>query len=227
MITTQEQTAILIFANSSQEEVSQKNIYQGTQLFDYLNEQIIHKVVQTGLPYVIFSEKEQQGATFGERFANAIAEVFAKGFTKVITLGNDSPHLTKGHILAAANQLEHQQHVIGPSLDGGTYLIGLHKEVFDQQSFMNLPWQTSQVQKAVISYITTQGGTVHVLPVLRDLDDLTDIKQFLQTVQLTTDALIQILLQLLKSVRMTIFTTPVFIFNTITRQLYNKGSPLV
>ena len=80
-------TAILIFANSAEFEAVQKPFRSSETLFDALNEQTIKIVEKTGLPYFHFSEKNQYGATFGERFANAIQSIYDKGFQTVITIG--------------------------------------------------------------------------------------------------------------------------------------------
>ena len=94
-----ERTAILIFANTAQFEAEQKAFPSSKMLFDKLNTQILKIVNETGLPYYHFSEKEQIGTTFAERFSNAIAAVFKMGYGQVITVGNDTPHLKAYHIL--------------------------------------------------------------------------------------------------------------------------------
>ena len=121
-------TAILIFANSSQKEAEQKSILGAEKLFSYFNKQILEKVQKTELPYFIYSEKEQEGTTFGARFTNAIADVFSKGFTQIISVGNDTPSLKVTDILKAHHELQHNDVVIGPATDGGIYLLGIQKQ---------------------------------------------------------------------------------------------------
>jgi hypothetical protein len=63
-----QKTAILIFANSAKHEGHQKSFRKSVALFKELNRQTIQKVKKTKLPFFIFSEKEQSGSNFGERY---------------------------------------------------------------------------------------------------------------------------------------------------------------
>jgi len=62
----------------------------------------------------------------------------------VITIGNDTPILKSHHIVEASRQLESKNVVLGPSLDGGFYLLGIHKTHFNREQFIDLPWQNEQ-----------------------------------------------------------------------------------
>ena len=100
------QTAILIFANSAEFEAIQKPFQSSQLLFDALNLQTLKVVKKTGIPYFLSSEKNQTGNSFGERFTNAIQSVYDKGFENVITIGNDTPHLQSQHILKAVENTQ-------------------------------------------------------------------------------------------------------------------------
>ncbi len=128
-------TAILVFARSSKEETVHKSIYNGAQLFDSLTDYTLEIASKTHLPYFHFSEEQQIGDTFGERFINAIQAVFEKGYEQVITIGNDTPQLKVSHIIEAEKQLSSNKSVLGPSADSGFYLMGLHKSQFDHYAF--------------------------------------------------------------------------------------------
>ena len=65
-------TAILVFAQSSQEESRRKNIKKGEFLFETLTKHTLKIVAETGVPFFHFSEKLQEGSSFGARFLNAI-----------------------------------------------------------------------------------------------------------------------------------------------------------
>ena len=100
--TLQNDTAILFFANSAEEDFARKKFdYRAVSLFQDLTQHTLKTIESTGLPFFHFTEKEQLGNTFGERFAHAFASLFALGYTKVISVGNDSPNLTAQHILKA------------------------------------------------------------------------------------------------------------------------------
>ena len=99
-------TAILIFANTAQEDASRKAIRGSKKLFQKLNEQTLKTVRQSKLPFFHLTEEAQEGTTFGERFTNAIKSVYARGYDNVITIGNDTPHLKSRQLLETAKQLQ-------------------------------------------------------------------------------------------------------------------------
>jgi len=169
-------TAILIFARSSTEEMRHKKLPKGQLLFDALTKHTLKTVEKTGLPYFHISEEAQKGNSFGERFTNAIQDVFDQGYLKIITVGNDSPHLNKGHIEKTIYQLENRKSVIGPSADGGFYLMGLHRSSFKKSDFEKLSWQTSNIWEEVNALLSISGKQIYSLPVLFDIDTFWDIK---------------------------------------------------
>ena len=146
-------TAILIFANSAEKEAERKT-FLSSDVFSALNHQTLKTVEKSGIEYFHFSEKNQVGSSFGERFSNAIENIFNKGFKNVITIGNDTPHLKTKHLVDTVHQLEKNDLVLGPSKDGGFYLMGIKKEHFNKETFLKLPWQTSKLQKCITSIVT-------------------------------------------------------------------------
>jgi len=94
----------LVFANSAKEELVHKSIPNSEQLFDKLTQSTLRKAKDTGLPTFHISDKDQVGSNFGERFTNAIAAVFDRGFNNIITIGNDTPHLKTQHLKNTAKQ---------------------------------------------------------------------------------------------------------------------------
>ena len=109
-----------------------------TELFTDLNMRTMAVISKSGLRCIHVDEASQKGAGFGERFTNAIKDIFNQGYEYVITVGNDSPGLKTSHILKALRFLQHNKVVLGPSLDGGFYLLGLHKDQFSENEFMKL-----------------------------------------------------------------------------------------
>ena len=68
--------------------------------------------------------KQQQGASLCERMNNCLSAESSK-HKKTILIGSDIPSLTKGIIMDAKYLLSKKDIVIGPSKDGGFYLIGM------------------------------------------------------------------------------------------------------
>lgn len=174
--TKEHNTAILIFALSSHEELKRKKIKNGTQLFNALSEHTLKTVQKTNLPYFLVTEKTQKGNSFGERFTNAIQSIYNKGFEKIIAIGNDSPQLTASHLLDAYDHLKNGKTVIGPSADGGFYLLGLQRDVFYANNFGNLPWQTSKLAHQLKSALIASNNDLILLKALFDIDNLRDLK---------------------------------------------------
>lgn len=218
-------TAILIFANSSSEEARQKPFFKGKSLFKALNAETLKTVQKTGIPYFLVTEKEQIGSSFGCRFVNAIHSVYKKGFENIITVGNDTPHLTSSQLRDTAKLLKTNKFVLGPSKDGGFYLMGLHKSQFDSASFLKLPWQTSRLSKSIDLLIRKANIDVVRLEVLTDVDESTDLKTLLNSYKILSTDLKRIILALHH------FSTNIFErlslekFQLKHRILYNKGSP--
>ncbi len=196
-------------------------------LFEELTLQTLKTVKKAGLPYFLFSEKEQFGASFGERFTNAIEAVFNKGYRNVITLGNDTPHLTKVHIQKAQRALEEKKLALGPSADGGFYLLGLSKDQFRPEEFKRLSWQTSKIADEISDLLSFGGASILRLQALFDLDNTDDLNRFYKRFKRLSKKLLGIIQKLfttrtlVESTQLLVSTNPFFSLE------YNKGSPLL
>lgn len=219
------QTAVLIFANSSQGERKFKSFAKGDAFVEELNENILQTVKRSKLPYYLFTEKEQVGKSFGERFSNAIQAVFEKGFDSVITVGNDTPQLRKHHILQAANEIDKNKCVVGPSIDGGFYLMGLSKKQFSEISFLDLPWQTKSLEKTIsLQFAATQTEVIK-LDTLLDVDSTSDLKALFKLSQFISKKLLSILSSLLSANLSISLASKLFIDRWERKHYFNKGSP--
>ena len=176
---SQIKTAVLIFAYSPSEEMLHKAIPKADDLYGELTEHTIKTVEKSGLSYFHFTEHEQKGSSFGERFTTAIQAVFDLGFKNVITIGNDSPQLKASQLINASRHLDKREFVLGPSMDGGFYLMGIHKSQFDATKFQDLPWQTTKTAAALLLLIQENNTPVVKLETLIDLDCVSDLKNFL------------------------------------------------
>ena len=74
----------------------------------------------------------QSGDSFGCRFRNTLSETLAKGYEKVVIIGNDTPDLKLKDVEKALSKTSEQECVIGPSKDGGFYLLSICKNHFDK-----------------------------------------------------------------------------------------------
>jgi uncharacterized protein len=126
---------------------------------------------------VKYSYIPQHGEDLGERMKNAFLEMFSQGFTRVLLLGSDIPDLTRS-IIDKAFELGHYDAVIGPSFDGGYYLIGLKRNKFSPAIFENMSWGTDRVFRETMVLFRKKRYTVHILPEKRDIDRIEDLHAF-------------------------------------------------
>lgn len=219
-------TAILIFANSAEKEAERKS-FLSADVFSELNSQTLKTVEKSGIQYFHFSEKNQIGSSFGERFSNAIEAIFNKGFKNVITIGNDTPHLKTHHLVDTLHQLEKNELVLGPSKDGGVYLMGIKEVHFNKETFLKLPWQTSRLQKCITSILSSKKLNIKFLEILNDLDVLEDIKKILHSFKAIPKSILKILTLLIFTQREFFVDLTINFKKTFFAPNSNKGSPLV
>ncbi|HMB63366.1 MAG TPA: DUF2064 domain-containing protein [Eudoraea sp.] len=171
-------TAILVFANSPEQELQNKPMVKAEAFFEMLTEQTLKMVRETGIPYFHYTERQQCGNSFGERFVNGLQSIFEKGYENVIAIGNDTPHLKKADLIGAFESLKKGKFVVGPSADGGFYLLGLHRSNFNASEFLGLPWQNSHLGKALLHVASGFGKEVVRLKTLFDLDTFGELSLF-------------------------------------------------
>ncbi|UOY08812.1 DUF2064 domain-containing protein [Muricauda sp. SCSIO 64092] len=226
MFENQTNTAVLLFALSASEESKYKHIQKGGLLFHVLTGQTLSEVKKAGLPYFHFDEKLQKGSSFGERFSNAIQNLFDKGFKNVIALGNDCPQITRKHIQSAALQLSSGQNVIAPSKDGGFNLLGIQRDAFGKQDFEQLPWQTEQLLSKTLVYFGQRGQQPKLLRVFSDIDTVADIAFLLKTVRSFSNRLRNVLMEVLQTVQHHWLYSFRYTNLAFFALPFNKGSPL-
>ncbi len=140
----------------------------------------LHTVRQSGIPFFLHHTEQQNGHSFGEKLANAIESVFEKGYSQVIAIGNDTPDLTTELIQKTEQLLNKNGCVLGPSLDGGVYLIGLKKSKYHREEFISLPWGNSELQVGWNDYEKKINLSIKWLKPLGDIDSHQDFIQFLK-----------------------------------------------
>ena len=119
----------------------------------------------------------QQGRDLGERLAQATSQAFAEGAAQVVVIGTDSPWLRAERLDAAFAALARAEIVLGPTSDGGYYLIGLSHPA--DPLFHGIAWGTSSVYPTTRAAARALGWSVTVLPMGYDLDHLHDVRRFL------------------------------------------------
>jgi uncharacterized protein len=117
----------------------------------------------------------QEGKDLGQRMGNAFEEIFSRGYELALLVGSDIPNLPSLIILDAFHHLTTQDSVIGPSEDGGYYLIGFRHDTFCKEAFMQIPWGTSEVYEQTLHFFHNKNIDYYALVPLRDIDDYEDL----------------------------------------------------
>jgi rSAM/selenodomain-associated transferase 1 len=127
-----------------------------------------------------FSYMPQKGKDLGERMKHAFIRCFSEGVCSVVVIGSDSPDLLLRIIKEAFSALENHDAVLGPSADGGYYLIGFRRESFNPHVFGGLAWGSETVFQETMNIFRMDRTLVHVLPVWLDIDRSEDIEFLLK-----------------------------------------------
>lgn len=122
-----------------------------------------------------YEKKLQIGNDLGARMNNAFDEAFNQGCEKVVIIGSDCPGLTSNHINKAFSKLDDKDCVIGPSEDGGYYLLGLSKKL--SELFINREWSTESVLEEAVDTLNFHEFSVELLEELNDIDNEEDLKK--------------------------------------------------
>jgi rSAM/selenodomain-associated transferase 1 len=117
----------------------------------------------------------QQGRDLGERMAAVAARLFGDGVSGVVFLGADVPHVNLEAVRLAMETLQQRGHevVLGPTDDGGYYLLGLARlipEVFRDVEWGGprvLPCTEARLKDLGVAYRLTERGF--------DLDEPADL----------------------------------------------------
>lgn len=120
-----------------------------------------------------FAKHVQQGNDLGTRMQHAFATGFSMGHAPIVIIGSDLPSMKEQLLLEAFDALRNHDAVIGPSADGGYYLLGLNAP-FDAV-FQNKQWSTGTVFAQTSSDLVMHGRTCHLLPELQDIDTEEDL----------------------------------------------------
>ena len=84
----------------------------------------------------------QAGDNLGHRMFAAIESAFGRGARRVVLVGTDIPGITPALLEHAFDQLRHNDLVLGPSTDGGYWLVGMSRP---ENLFTEIPWGTPAV----------------------------------------------------------------------------------
>ena len=112
-----------------------------------------------------------QHPNLGDRMLAALQNELVHS-QKVIIIGSDCPYITPNHIESVSQALDRVDTVIGPSTDGGFYLLGLRK--IDDDIFDNIQWSSELVCQQLKMNLNQRAWTFSELEPLTDIDEYED-----------------------------------------------------
>ena len=116
----------------------------------------------------------QPDGDLGQRMRAAIREALGRGAERCVMIGMDTPHLPATTLESAFAALDGADLVLGPSLDGGYYLIGAKAD--HPSLFEDLAWSTAAVLGATLGRARELGLEVRGLPPEFDVDRARDLE---------------------------------------------------
>ena len=173
---------VLLFARAPLQEERVKGIRGAAPLFAFTKRRLSEALASFPDVGVVISGEgtdglfegatvvAQRGRTFGERFENAFADARALGYVEVVAIPIDVPALGTEQLAASFAKLEGSDVVLGPSPDGGVYLVGSRRDT--ASLFRDVPWQTDRVFFALLR----NAGEAVVLGSLLDIDRRADLE---------------------------------------------------
>jgi rSAM/selenodomain-associated transferase 1 len=120
----------------------------------------------------------QRGHDLGKRMSNAFHDVFAMGYIRAAIIGSDIPGLPPGSFKSAFDELAGHDIVLGPSRDGGYYLVAFSAAAFEESIFENIQWSTPRVLADTLEKADQCGLRTYLLSQLEDIDDLDSLIRF-------------------------------------------------
>jgi len=119
----------------------------------------------------------QRGEGFGQRLSFATEDLFQCGFASVCLIDSDSPTVSADVYAEAVEMLskDGDRVVLGPSDDGGYYLIGLKRN--HPQLFERIDWSTEHVLEQTKQRARELSLDVSVLPTGYDVDDAATLRR--------------------------------------------------
>jgi glycosyltransferase A (GT-A) superfamily protein (DUF2064 family) len=191
-----------LFARSPRTEAIAKRAAGAEALFELAAQRVVTAAQALGIDLVVAGGRcaslpadtkqlEQRGRSFGERLQAAFGDARRLGYERVIAVGTDTPSLGTRQIRRALAALDHHPVVLGPSDDGGVYLIAAHFAIEDR--FAHVRWNGRQTRADLAALADTL-----LLERLTDVDRTSDLHRIVPG----TDRALRLTLAVIRGARM-------------------------
>ena len=105
-----------------------------------------------------------------------------KNRNPILLIGTDLPSISHFDLIQAIQILSHKEMVLGPSNDGGYWLIGLSNKLLTPQCtwpFSGINWGTEKVLEETIRLASLNQIDYQLLQTKNDLDNISDLAPWL------------------------------------------------
>lgn len=149
----------------------------------------------------------QRGDGLGLRMAHALAEAFRDGIERPVVVGTDHPTLPPDFVRLAIEELAPRtpaapaRVVLGPSTDGGYYLVGMSELVLDL--FHGATYGHARVFEEALARAFGAGADVTVLPPCDDVDTPEDLERLVRALRELPPSVAPATRKMLAKLRMT------------------------
>lgn len=120
---------------------------------------------------------QQQGEDLGSRMHQAAQTCFQRGFSRVVIIGTDCLSIGVADLKAAFFTLQESPYCIGPSADGGYYLIGMRE--LHSEPFQGIEWGTDTVLRKTLEKCNQMQHNVSLLSEKEDIDTAPSLHKFI------------------------------------------------
>ncbi len=167
---------VLVFTRAASREAAAKRMPAARTLFACAQARALAVAAASGAHVVVSTPERptsapagarviaQRGGTFAERLAGALSDARRLGYEQIVVVPGDVPGLRPRHLRAAFAGLRSCRTVLGPSPDGGVYLLGVRGDF--ARVLAGVPWCTPRA----FAVLRANVGHAAILPALADVD---------------------------------------------------------
>jgi hypothetical protein len=130
---------------------------------------VLERMVPPGVELI-----PQAGHDLGSVMDGLMKALFARGYSPVVLFGSDIPALQPRALDCALAMLKDCDICLGPSRDGGYYLVGAGNPV--SPIFQGIPWSTPRVLELTLQKAASAGLKTAMLEELEDVDTVEELQ---------------------------------------------------
>ena len=118
---------------------------------------------------------KQGNGDLGQRMHRALVNFYSN---PTVLIGSDIPEVTSDHIQSAFRALAANDVVLGPTGDGGYWLVGLSSRALRSNPFGGVSWSSQKALSQTVNNVQN-GHSISILNKLNDIDNGIDYEQWL------------------------------------------------